>query len=234
MSHLRIYGSLVTARKPDKASAKMDYKTATGIFLGYGATTQHIHYYDLVSKRLKTGNHFVYDEAHFGSASRPPGAQLLFDLGLRTILPDTSPAVSKIWFAPQPPVAKLAPTVLPLAQYTPLPLLEFLSAPVASAAALSSHSDVSRSAALTVEFCNDPFGPSFDEPVNIQGPHATAGLLLLFDIDRGRCQLTAMQPGTPAHRIHAWKSRLRGAYILRIDDTDVTTVLDVTDAIRDA
>ena len=53
MSHLRIYGSLVTARKPDKASAKMDYKTATGIFLGYGATTQHIHYYDLVSKRLK-------------------------------------------------------------------------------------------------------------------------------------------------------------------------------------
>jgi hypothetical protein len=217
MSHLRIFGSLVTARKPDKASAKMDYKMATGIFLGYGATTQHIHYYDFITKRLKTGNNCIYDEAHFASASRPPGAQLLFDLGLRPLSLETPAPVSKLGFAPQPPFPKLASAVFPLACYAPLPLLEFLAAPVATAATLVSTSNVSRSAALMVEFCTDPFGPSFDEPISIQGPHATAGLLLRYDPDHGRCQLLAMQPGTSAHRIHAWKFRLREAYILRID-----------------
>jgi hypothetical protein len=98
-----------------------------------------------------------------------------------------------------------------------LPLLEFLAASVATAATLVLTSDVSSSAALTVEFCTDPLGHYFDEPISIQGPHATAGLLLWYDPDRGRCQLLAMQPGNPAHRIHAWKSRIRGACILCID-----------------
>jgi hypothetical protein len=213
----------------------MDYKTATGIFLGYGATTQHIHYYDFVTKHLKMGNHFVYNEAHFASASRPPGAQLLFDLGLRPLLLETPVPVSKLSFAPQRPFPKLAPAIFPLACYAPLPLLEFLAAPVATTTAtLVSTLDVSRSAALTVEFCTDPFGPSFDEPISIQGHHATAGLLLRYDPDCGRCQLLAMQPGTPAHQTHAWKSRLWGAYILCIDVQALTSVVDVTNAIRAA
>jgi hypothetical protein len=57
------------------------------------------------------GNHFVYDEAHFASAYRPPGAQLLFDLGLRPLSLETPAPVSKLGFAPQSPFPKLAPAV---------------------------------------------------------------------------------------------------------------------------
>jgi hypothetical protein len=163
-----------------------------------------------------------------------PLAQLLFDLGLDTFLVESPPPASAISFAPQPPLTKFKPGITTLACYVPLPLLEFTSAPVATAAPLIADTPVSRYDALTIELCGDPFGPSFDEPINIQGSHATADFLLLYDIDQGRCQITAaMQPGTPANHIHTWKSRLRGAYILRINTHDVTSILDATHAVRD-
>jgi hypothetical protein len=139
-------------------------------------------------------------------------------------------------FAPQLPLPKSKPGITTtLACYVPLPLLEFTSAPVATAATLVADTPVSRYDALTIEMCGNPFGPSFDEPINIQGSHVTAGLLLLYGIDRGRFQSTAMQPGTPANHIHTWKSRIRGAYsILRINNHDVTSILDVKHAVRDA
>jgi hypothetical protein len=139
-----------------------------------------------------------------------------------------------ISFALQPPLPKFKPGITTLACYVPLPLLEFTSAPVTTAATLVADTPVSRYDALTIEMCGDPFGPSFDEPINIQGFHVTAGLLLLYDIDRGRCQITAMQPGTPVNRIHTWKSRPCGAYILRMNNHDVTSILGVTYAVRDA
>jgi hypothetical protein len=54
LAHLRIsFGSLITARQPGKAHAKLDRHTATGIFTGYGSTTRHIKYYDLATERFK-------------------------------------------------------------------------------------------------------------------------------------------------------------------------------------
>jgi hypothetical protein len=95
-------------------------------------------------------------------------------------------------------------------------------------------SNVIRYDAMTIELCGNPFGPSFDEPIPIAGLHSTAGLPLQFDPDRGCCQLTSMQTGTPAHRIHTWKSRLRHTFILRIDGKDVTSIIGITHDIRDA
>jgi hypothetical protein len=63
LAHLRIFGSLITARQPGKPHAKLDHHTATGIFTGYGYTTRHIKYYDLATEHFKTDNHFVIDEA---------------------------------------------------------------------------------------------------------------------------------------------------------------------------
>jgi hypothetical protein len=192
-------------------------------------------YYDLATERFKMGNHFVFDEAHFSSSARPPGAfQLLFDLGLDNFPIDTSPPILASCYAPQPPLTKIKPGVTTLACYIPLSLMEFASAPVAAAATLIADPTVSHYDALTIEVCGNPFGPSFDEPINIQGSHETAGLILLYDLDRGRCRITTMQAGTPANRIHTWKSRLRGAYILRINTRDVTTVLDIADAVQAA
>jgi hypothetical protein len=234
LAHLCIFGSLITARKPGKPDAKLDRHTAVGFFVGYGSTNRHINYFDRVSKRFKTGNHFVCNEAHFHSSSRPAGAQLLFDLGFRAPPDELILSASKVCFAPQPPHTKLSPGKTVLAQYVPMPLLEFVSAPVAVATTLVAAVPVSRNDALTVEMYDDPFGPSFDEPISIQGHHVAAGLLLQLDIDRGHCQLTSIQPGTPAHHIHTWKSRLCHAYILRIDGNNVISIMDVTHAIQDA
>jgi hypothetical protein len=50
-------------------------------------------------------------------------------------------------------------------------------------------------------------------------------------MDRQRCQLVAMTPGTPSHRLHQWKSRLRHAFLLSDDSTTVHTISDVHQAI---
>jgi hypothetical protein len=50
-------------------------------------------------------------------------------------------------------------------------------------------------------------------------------------MDRQRCQLIAMTPGTPSHRLHQCKSRLRHAFLLSVDTTAVHTISDVHQAI---
>jgi hypothetical protein len=111
LAHLRIFGLLITARLPGKPQAKLDRHTATGIFTGYDSTTGHIKYYDLATEHFKTGNHFVFDEAHFNSSACSPDAQLLFDLGLDTFLIESPPLASVICFASQPPLTKLKPGI---------------------------------------------------------------------------------------------------------------------------
>jgi hypothetical protein len=51
-------------------------------FLGYTATDQNITYLDLDSGIVKSCHHAVFDEAWYLQQSRPPAAQLLYDLGL--------------------------------------------------------------------------------------------------------------------------------------------------------
>jgi hypothetical protein len=176
----------------------------------------------LATEHFKMGNHFVFDEARFSSLACPPGAQLLFDIGLDSFSIESPPPASAICLAPQLPMTKLKPGITNLACYIRLPLLEFTLALVATAATLVTNTPtISRYDALTIALCGNPFGPSFDKLINIQGSHATAGLLLFYDIDRCRCQITAMQPGTPADCIHIWKYCPCSAYILCINNNDV-------------
>ena len=53
-----------------------------GIFLGYTSTDENIRYIDLTSGVVKNIQHTVFDEAWYLQVSRPPAAQLLYDLGL--------------------------------------------------------------------------------------------------------------------------------------------------------
>ena len=53
-----------------------------GILLGYSATDQNVGYIDVNSGIDKTCHHAVFDEAWYLQQSRPPVAQLLYDLGL--------------------------------------------------------------------------------------------------------------------------------------------------------
>jgi hypothetical protein len=236
LSHLRIFGSLVTARKPGKSPSKLDRHASRGIFLGFGATTRHIRYWDVQTERIKLSNHHVFDEAHFGSAHRPPSAQLLFDLGM---VDDPVPVDDVVPDAPadvavMPPIPKRMAKLPWEALRQALPLSEFVAFPAAAVARLQVEDDVSSLDVMSVEMCDDPFGPSFSEPLGVSGVHPTAGLCLQFDSDRGRCRLLDMARGTPAHKLVRWRSRLRHAHVLAVEGAQVRVTADISAAVRAA
>jgi hypothetical protein len=119
----------------------------------------------------------------------------------------------------------------------PLPLHEFTTAPLKVAASLATtsrplhDSDVHCNDDITVTFSTNPFGPSFPETIAVSGIHPTLGLDIQHDVDRQRCQLVAMKPGTPSHLLPQWKSRLRHAFLLSVDSTAVHTISDVQQTI---
>jgi hypothetical protein len=79
--HLRTFGALVTAGKPGKRPAKADRHTVNGVLLGFGSSTKRVRYFDLTTNREKLSSHHIIDEAHYGTAHRPAGAQVLMDMG---------------------------------------------------------------------------------------------------------------------------------------------------------
>jgi hypothetical protein len=56
--------------------------TAVAAFLGYASTDQNILYLDLDSVLVKRSHHAQFDEAWYLQPTRPPAAQLLYNLGL--------------------------------------------------------------------------------------------------------------------------------------------------------
>ena len=83
LSFLRIFGSRIVTRKPGKRSPKISKHLYTGIFLRYAKTMKNIVYLDTKTKKIKTTTFAKFDEAHFTHQNKPPGAQILFELGLR-------------------------------------------------------------------------------------------------------------------------------------------------------
>ena len=85
LSRLCVFGSRVLCKRPGKRAAKLDHHVYKGIFVGYGATDKHVRYVDAVTSQEKLATHVVFDEAHYTSHTRPPGAQLLYQLGMPQI-----------------------------------------------------------------------------------------------------------------------------------------------------
>ena len=243
LSRIRLFGARVAARLPGKRAAKLDRHMFHGIFLGYTGTDKNVRYYDLDSGRVKTAKHVVFDEAHYSQKERPPGPQLLYDLGLEkeeaapsSTLPPPVPS------APCPPVPTVALTKTALvktAALQPLPLRESAiptsaidktsPAPTAVAAAVTPTDDVDEFTPVTM--CSDPFGPSFEEVIPIHGVHRSAGIVTDDDSQRGHPRLRRFQQGTPAAKTPRWRSRLKGAHILKIGDHSITKDNDVETAV---
>jgi len=137
VTHLKTFGSRVCVKRTGSRRCKLDRHDFTGIFLGYTATDQNILFLDLDSGIVKSCHHAVFDEAWYLQATRPPAAQLLYDLSLEaetdsmmvdgplhpTPIGTISP-ISVKW-PPMPPAAtqhhKPFPTP-PMCLMTPLPL----------------------------------------------------------------------------------------------------------------
>ena len=82
LRNLRMFGARVCAKRTGQRRAKLDHHDPRGMFLGYPATMANIVYLDLDSGRVKTCGHAKFDEAWYFQTSRPPVAQLIYDLDL--------------------------------------------------------------------------------------------------------------------------------------------------------
>ena len=108
-----MFGSRVCVKVTGKRRAKLNWHDFKGIFLGYTATDDNIRYIDVHSSVVKTSHHAVFDEAWYLQLTRPPAAQLLYDMDMEadyddTWIPTPTPAP-----APYPDMSNVPPTKLP-------------------------------------------------------------------------------------------------------------------------
>jgi hypothetical protein len=232
LDHLRTFGALVTAGKPEKRPAKADHHTDHGVLLGYGATTKHVHYFDQTTNREKMSTHHTIDEARYGKTHRPPVPQILMGMGYewQPVLPaiTTPPPHSRY---PMCSRHKTVPTFS--CKLLTLTINEFTSAPFAVIASVTT-SDIDHNNSVAVTFSTDSFGPSLSETILVSGIHLTPGLDLHYYVYRHHCQLIKMDPGKPSHRLSQWKSCFQSTYILSIDTMSIHTVADARLVISEA
>ena len=145
LSRLKVFGSRVCVKQAGDRAGKLDRNDFTGIFLGYTATDQNVQYIDLTSGIVKTSHHADFDEVWYLQPTRPPAAQLLYDLGLEVDEPsiittsDAPPPQETMVSTkvPWPPMKSHSATIkwgIPaLSRISPLPLRESASPPCTSA-----------------------------------------------------------------------------------------------------
>jgi len=87
----------------------------------------------------------------------------------------------------------------------------------------------------TVYMSPDPYYEAFEEVLNLRKfdprQHRAAGLSLISSDNR--LVLAGMTPGTPGANIPRWRSRLKGAWLIKVGSTLVTTLADVQAALDD-
>lgn len=233
LSHLRIFGSLLIDRQPNSPRCKLDNHTTQGIFLHFMGDGHNVCYIDTHTGQITIGGSFHFDEAHFMASTQPPAVQLLFDLGLHLPTPPAHAPATDIPTCVYPACLLDKPiTPLPVqAGMLPLPPAEIFppthshSPPHAAAASVTKESP-SISDVLQLSVSDDPLSFSFQHRLCFDGDHPTAGLILSIS-DHGRLCLDSIAPSTPAAKVPTWRSRLRGAYLLSINNIPVATINDV-------
>ncbi len=256
VTHLKMFGACVCIKQTGTCRCKLDCHNFTGIFLGYTATDQNILYSDLDSGIVKLCHHAIFDEAWYMQPTRPPAAQLLYDLGLESdlefVLVDGTPHMVSIdpTYAPWPPPlprslrSNLKWKCPPHSLRAPLPL-QFSTAPVsfgARAARVKSPAKSKKDIApevvteyligvedmAMVYISPDPFYGAFEEELD----------LCKFDLSRHstaglnffkkdqRLFLALMAPATPGARIPRWRTQICGAWLIAINGTHITTLAD--------
>jgi hypothetical protein len=199
LSTLKVFGSRVSVKVTGKRRSKLDRHDFTGIFVGYTATNENIRYIDVATGTVKTSHHAVFDEAWYLQPSRPPMAQLLYDMGLENeedfeVAPPSKPRES----APWPPMQEKVPKAVPKAAIqSPIPI-RLTEAPTprieaASAAKLAGpyhntalHFEVNRldiikdmnldkeDAFVQVYLSPSPYFEAFEEEIDISTPCAAS------------------------------------------------------------
>ena len=214
LSRLRVFGSRVSVKKTGERSAKLDLHAYHGIFIGYSATDKNIRYIDLDSGVVKTCHHAVFDEAWYTQPRRPPTAQHLYQIGL-------SPP-EEISTAPTPTV--VSDTDRPSTFRTN------------NDAKVVHDFDITHRDLRQVYFSPSPFNAAFEEILDKK--YLLPGALardpyggLEFLIEDNRLYLNQIKGGSPFAQLMRWRSRLRGAWLIQIDDVPIDSMDAVSQAL---
>ena len=84
-----------------------------------------------------------------------------------------------------------------------------------------------------INFSDDPFDNLTSRTMQTWGTDDTLGMAITQCPDVNQPKLTNIRKSTPSAKIKKWKSQLRGAYIIAINDKTVKTVQDVKDRIAE-
>jgi hypothetical protein len=256
LRRLRVFGSRVCVKRTGKRRSKLDQHSFSGIFLGYTATDENIRYIDVQSRLVQTSHHAIFDEAWYHQPKRPPFAQMLYDVGLEPEIDLSFLHPSSDIFAPQPPIPPLSPSPPPKPSVVlPLPLRVSVDPntyaaaaaltvpsvdPVSDAAAplhkrriehemIMAH-DISHRDLDMVYLSPSSYNNAFEEVLDLRRfdplSSPTAGLECI--LKDNKLILTGMTPSSPAAKIRAWRSRIRGARLLEIESTPVSSIDDIT------
>jgi hypothetical protein len=252
LSALKVFGSRVCVKVTGKRTAKLNRHDFTGIFIGYTATDDNIRYIDVHSGVVKTSHHAVFDEAWYLQPSRPPAAQLLFDMGMEPDIEDMEDDNEQCECATYPPLPHKAPHKLPTKAVIypiPLRLSPQPSFPIYAASAAKTHvmmddptqgelwkiwNESKEEVFRQIYLSPTPYHDAFEEKVDIRrwlpSDNPTAGLRLVQENDR--MILVSIDKSTPAARIPRWRTRLKGAWLMQVGGIPVHSIRDVQQALQ--
>ena len=171
-------------------------------------------------------------EDGFNNALYPPSVPMMVDK-LKWEVPVQSlslPLFLQCTALPNPVAAAAACTLLPPVEVvrddTTLPLRCRRAQLLASA--IAGEYNVNSSCMDMVYMSPSPYQDAFNEVMDIRkcgfSKHPTAGMSLIEQ--NGRLILAHMTPSTPGAKVPRWRTRLRGAWLIKIDGKSVTTIED--------
>ena len=239
LKRLRTFGSRVCVKRAGKRRSKLDRHDFSGIFVGYTATDRNIRYIDCNTGAVKIARHAVFDEAWYLHPKRPPAAEMLYNLGFVDRSEIAVPHPEATTYAAYPPSPPKKPWCPGRAYRLPLPL-RLSDEPIYAAAAAKIKaplfSEVDPSDRAQVYLSPHPYNNAFEERVRLGtfnlNQNDTAGLT--FHDRDGKLFLKDILPSTPCARIHNWRSRLRGAWLISVNGVTVDSARSVRTALADA
>ncbi len=94
--------------------------------------------------------------------------------------------------------------------------------------------DISRKDMAMIYLSPDPYYDAFEHSLDLCkfdiATHATAGLSLLES--SGRLHLATMSPSTPAAKMKDWQTHMKGAWLIKIGDVNVSTIKEAKSAFQ--